>query len=371
MCERNSVFCTFGRRIKKTVLMKKKLSIGAVDLFCGVGGLSHGLIKAGIQVRAGVDIDASCKYAFETNNKAKFIHKDIKECEINDLERLYHEDDIKVLAGCAPCQPFSTHTQKNKNRDHDEKWGLLYYFLEIIKKVSPVVVSMENVPQIVNHKVFSDFIEGLESENYHTHWQKVYCPDYGIPQNRTRLVLLASKLGEINLIGPTHTPQNYKTVKMAISHLEPINAGSSSKKDRLHKSAALSKTNLERIKKSMPGGSWHDWDNNLRADCHRKKSGDSYRSVYARMEWDKPAPTITTQFYGFGTGRFGHPEQNRAISIREGAILQTFPQKYKFIHPGSPVEFGRLGRYIGNAVPVKLGKIIGKSIIKHFEEHYE
>jgi DNA (cytosine-5)-methyltransferase 1 len=131
----------------------------------------------------------------------------------------------------------------------------------------------------------------------------------------------------------------------------------------------LSKINLERIKESLPGGSWKDWREELRADCHRKESGGTYGSVYARMEWDKLAPTITTQFFGFGTGRFGHPEQDRALSIREGAILQTFPKEYKFLPTDSPVELKSLGRYIGNAVPVRLGEIIGQSIIKHLENY--
>jgi len=345
-----------------------KLSVVAVDLFCGVGGLTYGLNKSGIKVVAGVDVDERCKFAFEKNNGGLFINKSIKEISSKEIIKLYPSKGLKVLVGCAPCQPFSKHTQKEKDRETKDDWGLLYHFFKLIEKVEPIVISMENVPQITKHKVFSDFVEGLTSIKYSVNWQNVYCPDYGIPQNRTRLILLASKIGEIKLIAPTHKPENYKTVKMAIGNLEPIEAGTSSKKDRLHKSAALSKVNVKRIKKSVPGGSWRDWDEDLRADCHRKETGNTYSSVYARMEWDKPAPTITTQFFSFGTGRFGHPEQDRAISIREGAILQTFPSKYKFISSTSPVEFKRLGRYIGNAVPVRLGEIIGKSIIKHFEE---
>lgn len=348
---------------------KKKLSVIAVDLFCGIGGLTYGLNKSGIKVIAGVDVDERCKFAFEKNNGALFINKSIKEISSKEILKLYPTQSLKVLVGCAPCQPFSKHTQKEKDREAKEDWGLLYRFFELIDGVEPMVVSMENVPQIAKHRVFSDFINSLKSKKYHISWKNVYCPDYGIPQNRRRLVLLASKLGEISLIAPTHKPKNYKTVKMAIGDLEPIKAGYSSKKDRLHKSAALSKINLKRIKKSVPGGSWRDWDENLRAVCHRKESGDTYSSVYSRMEWNKPSSTITTQFFSFGTGRFGHPEQDRALSIREGAILQTFPRKYKFIPPASPVELKRLGRYIGNAVPVRLGEIIGKSIIKHFEEH--
>lgn len=350
---------------------RNKLPVIAVDLFCGVGGLTYGLNKSGIKVVAGVDVDEKCKFAFEENNGALFIHKSIKEITSKEILNLYPAQSSKVLVGCAPCQPFSKHTQKEKDRETKEDWGLLYHFFELIKKVEPIVVSMENVPQITKHKVFSDFVEGLKLIKYNVTWQNVYCPDYGIPQNRRRLVMLASKLGEIKLIAPTHKPENYKTVKMAIGNLESIKAGTSSRKDRLHKSAALSEVNIKRIKKSVPGSSWRDWDENLRADCHRKESGGTYSAVYARMEWNKPSPTITTQFFSFGTGRFGHPEQDRAISIREGAILQTFPRKYKFIPSTTPVGLKRLGRYIGNAVPVRLGEIIGKSIIKHFEEYYE
>ena len=346
-----------------------KLSVVAVDLFCGVGGLTYGLNKSGIKVVAGVDVNEKCKFAFEKNNGGLFINNSIKEISPKEILNLYPSKGLKVLVGCAPCQPFSKHTQKEKDRETKDDWGLLYHFFKLIKKVEPIVISMENVPQITKHKVFSDFVEGLTSIKYSVNWQNVHCQDYGIPQNRRRLVLLASKLGEIKLIAPTHNPENYITVKMAIGNLEPIKAGTSSRKDRLHKSATLSKVNLKRIKKSVPGGSWRDWDKNLRADCHRKETGNTYGSVYARMEWDKPAPTITTQFFSFGTGRFGHPEQDRAISIREGAILQTFPGKYKFIPSTSPVELKSLGRYIGNAVPVRLGEIIGESIIKHFEEH--
>lgn len=348
---------------------KNKLFVVAVDLFCGIGGLTYGLNKSGIKVVAGVDVDERCRFAFEKNNDGLFINKSIKEISPKEILKLYPPKSLKVLVGCAPCQPFSKHTQKEKDRETKDDWGLLYHFFKLIKKVEPIVVSMENVPQITKHKVFSDFVEGLASIEYSVNWQNVYCPDYGIPQNRKRLVLLASKIGEIKVIAPTHRPENYKTVKMAIGNLEPIEAGTSSKKDRLHKSAALSKVNLKRIKESVPGGSWRDWNEDLRADCHRKETGNTYVSVYARMEWDKPAPTITTQFFSFGTGRFGHPEQDRALSIREGAILQTFPSEYEFIPTTSPVGFKKLGKYIGNAVPVRLGEIIGESIIRHLEEY--
>ena len=216
-------------------------------------------------------------------------------------------------------------------------------------------------------KVFKNFLSLLESEGYSVFWKIVKCQNYGIPQTRSRLVLLASKLGEIKLIPETHGSSKYKTVRNSISGLPRIKAGQMHKKDRLHVSSHLAEQNLERIQASKPGGSWKDWNEDLRASCHRIKSGKTYRSVYGRMEWNKPAPTITTQFYGFGNGRFGHPTQDRAISIREGALLQTFPKGYKFVAPKEDVKIKELGRHIGNAVPPRLGQIIARSIKLHLE----
>jgi len=345
-------------------------SISAIDIFCGVGGLTHGLKQSGIKVLAGVDIDESCRYAYEHNNGARFIHQDIKELTIGEIQKIYGKSKIKVLVGCAPCQPFSKHTNKNKNRRNDEKWRLLYYFSKLISNVIPDIVSMENVVELSKEKVFSDFLETLRSLGYHVAWEPAYCPDYGIPQTRTRLVLLASRLGKIELIPPTHAPREYLTVRDAIAKLEPIGGGECSETDPLHRSSKLSDLNMKRIIQSKPGGSWRDWDKRLISRCHRKTSGSTYGSVYARMRWDKPAPTITTQFYNFGTGRYGHPEQNRALSLKEGALLQTFPESYVFEEPGKPTSFKRVGVHIGNAVPVKLGAIIGRSILKHIQEKW-
>lgn len=348
----------------KVKSMQRQLS--AVDLFSGVGGMTYGLIKSGIKVNAGIDIDGTCKYAYEKNNSIKFIEKDIRTFTEDELLNLYPKGHTKILVGCAPCQPFSSHTKKNKNREQDEKWDLLYEFGRLVKGVQPEIVSMENVPKLQNEKVFTDFIETLKSLKYHVSYKSVYCPSYGIPQTRLRLVLLASKLGPISLIPTTHKVKTYRTVKEFIGHLDAIEDGQSSKTDRMHKAAKLIDLNKKRIQQSIPGGTWNDWDKDLRADCHKRKSGKTYKAVYARMSWNKPGPTITTQFFRFGTGRFGHPEQDRAISLREGALLQTFPKGYKFIEPRKPILFTRLGTHIGNAVPVKLGTVVGKSIRQHF-----
>lgn len=335
----------------------------AVDIFCGVGGLSYGLKQAGITIVAGVDNDEKCKYPFEKNVFAKFIHEDVSKLKSRNISKLYPPNSHRVLVGCAPCQSFSPHT--NKATKKDEQWGLLYDFGELVKKIKPDVVSMENVVPIRNSEVFADFLGLLYQMDYNVSVSSVFCPDYGVPQKRRRLVLLGSKHGEIELIPPTHKPDNYVVVQNAIGNLPPITDGEISEIDPLHRSWTMNKLNKKRIKSSKPGGTWESWPNNIKAECHRKKSGASYKSVYSRMEWDKPSPTITTQFYNFGTGRFGHPEQDRAISLREGAILQTFPPHYLFSEDESSITFSHVGRLIGNAVPVKLGEAIGKSIIEH------
>jgi DNA (cytosine-5)-methyltransferase 1 len=211
--------------------------------------------------------------------------------------------------------------------------------------------------------VFQDFVDTLKRLGYKVWFDVVDSSRYGVPQTRRRMVLLASRHGEIEMISPTHSKA--KTVKQAIGHLRPLSAGESAPRDKLHVASTLSATNLKRIRASKPGGTWRDWPEDLIANCHRADSGRSYAGVYGRMEWDKPAPTMTTQCYGFGNGRFGHPDQDRAISLREAAILQGFPRNYAFIPENGEVSFTVLGRLIGNAVPVDLGRAIARSINKH------
>jgi DNA (cytosine-5)-methyltransferase 1 len=339
-----------------------------IDMFCGVGGLTHGFIREGFNVVAGYDLDSSCRYAYETNNKgAVFKEKDITNVTADEISNLYAKYAIKILVGCAPCQPFSTYSRKRVRKDD---WSLLNEFGRIVREVKPEIVSIENVPEIARASrftVFKDFLHLLDKEGYFVSWKIVKCERYGVPQARSRLVLLASRLGEIELIPETHGRDEYKTVKQTIYKLPKLKAGKSHKKDKLHVASGLTMKNLQRIQASQPGGTWKDWDDNLRASCHTTENGESYIGVYGRMEWDRPAPTITTQFYNFGSGRFGHPVQDRAISIREGAMLQTFPKNYKFIPPSQKVIITHLGRHIGNAVPVRLAQIVARSIKRHLE----
>ena len=350
--------------------MEFEKNISAIDLFCGIGGLSFGFKKAGIEIKAGIDIDKSCQYAFETNCKAKFISKDISDIKGAELDSLYDKNVTRVLVGCAPCQPFSSYTYK-KDKKKDHRWQLLYEFTRLIKDVKPVIVSMENVPTLLKFKkapVFFNFVKSLRKEGYSVWHDVVYAPDYGIPQKRKRLVLLASKLGKIKLLAATHKKEQYLSVRDAIGKLEVIKSGECSKTDFLHRAALLSDKNLERIKQSKPGGSWKtDWDENLILECHKNKKGKTYGSVYGRMLWDEPSPTMTTFCTGIGNGRFGHPEQDRAVSLREASILQSFPDDYKFVDKQENLKFGLISKQIGNAVPPKLGEIIGKSIIEHLK----
>jgi DNA (cytosine-5)-methyltransferase 1 len=337
--------------------------ISAVDLFCGVGGLTNGLIKAGIPVNAGFDIDESCEYPYEMNNNTRFISADVSKIKSSDVARYFPEHHIKVLAGCAPCQPFSSYSFRYKKEGRDKQWSLLYSFARIIEIIKPDIVSMENVVLLKKHKPFSDLTRDLERWGYKCTINEVPCEAYGVAQTRTRLVLLASRLGKkIELIPPTNEHDDYATVRDAIGNLEKIDAGECSEKDPIHRAQKLSPLNKKRIKKSVPGGTWRDWGKALRCKCHKKETGSSYPSVYGRMSWDEPSPTITTQFFNYGSGRFGHPEQDRALSLREGANLQSFPHDYIFSDPSNPATFKEIATHIGNAVPVRLGEIIGTSI---------
>jgi DNA (cytosine-5)-methyltransferase 1 len=362
-------------KIKTKKIKRKKDTIvhqcAVVDLFCGIGGLSHGFVKQDFRVVAGIDNDETCKYVYEANNNAKFINKDVSTFEGKELNSLFPPGKTKVLIGCAPCQPFSSYSYKVKSPD-ESKWKLLYAYARLIEETKPEIVSMENVPSLLTFKkdrVFQNFVEVLEQNGYHVWHKIIYAPDYGIPQVRKRLVLLASKLGPIELIEPTHKPDEYVTVGDVIRNLNPIEDGEMDDTDPVHFSRRLSLLNKKRIKATPEGGSWKDWNEDLLLECHKKDSGRSFGAVYGRMRWNEPAPTMTTQCIGLGNGRFGHPEQDRAISVREAAIFQSFPVDYKFIENTNEIPITRLAKHIGNAVPVKLGEVIAISIKNHLESY--
>lgn len=342
-----------------------------MDLFCGAGGLTHGLISAGVRVRVGVDFEEACRHPYEANHPGIEFHQaDVAELEASTVAAWFGDARVRVLAGCAPCQPFSTYAlryQKDEKVEHDRRWSLLNHFGRLVRELLPDVVTMENVPTVTRHAVFKNFKRTLESLGYEVWVEVIDCAEYGLPQRRCRTVLLASLHGEIKLREPVAS--DARTVADVIKEMPVLRHGGSNKSDRLHAASRLSDLNYERIRHSTPGGTWRDWPEHLVAACHTKSTGRKYPAVYGRMKYDEPAPTLTTQFYGFGNGRFGHPTQRRGLSLREGALLQGFPKDYSFVPDDQPVVFKALGRMIGNAVPVDLGRVIGESIIQHVEEH--
>ncbi|MDD4110729.1 MAG: DNA cytosine methyltransferase [Clostridia bacterium] len=354
-------------------MKKNNPKIKVVDLFCGIGGLTNGLIKEGLDVVAGIDNDKTCKFGYEYNNKALFKESDILNVTKEDINELFGKEKgtIRVLAGCAPCQPYS---KLNLNDITQKQLEPIGKFAQLIAETQPDIVSMENVANLAvkgKYPSFTLFLKTLEDNGYKYKYEIVNVSNYGVPQKRKRLVLLASKFGDIELIKQTHKNKKV-TVRDVIRDLEPIKAGEVSKKDPLHRTRKLSPLNLKRIKATPHnGGSAHDWDKELVLKCHKKKTGKTYMgSVYGRMRWDEPSPTMTTQCIGLGNGRYGHPTQDRAISLREAARFQTFPDNYVFVDPSKEeITLNKIAKFIGNAVPVKLGSVIGRSIKNHLTQY--
>ena len=339
-----------------------------IDLFCGIGGLTHGFKLENFKVTAGFDIDESCKFAYECNNSSKFYTKDLSVVDPSVISEKFIPNTTKILVGCAPCQAFSIYTQ---GRGNSEKWKMLYSFSRIISEVQPDVISMENVPNLKNYKkgkVLNDFINKLESLGYHVNWKIVNAADYGVPQSRKRLILFASRFGKVEFYERKRKTK-YKTVRDTIGHLPPILDGESHPSDPMHRSRRLSELNKKRIIATPEGGGWKNWPRELVLECHKNEKGKSFGSVYGRMTWDAIGPTMTTQCTGLGNGRFGHPVQDRAISLREASLLQTFPETYQFYNPKEEMSTPKIQMHIGNAVPVKLGQMVAKTIRLHLKKY--
>lgn len=341
--------------------------VSAVELFCGAGGLTHGLIQAGIRVEAGIDIDEQAAHAFGTNNPGvDFLCWDVARKNYPSIAKLFRPGAIRLLAGCAPCQPFSKLTN---GAEAHEAWDLLDNFGRFVRGILPELVTMENVPELAKRgdEVFRRFLGTLRSCGYWTEWKIVRCEDYGIPQSRRRLVLLASRIGEIHVPdGRYRSPSRRRTVRQAIGGLPPLASGQEDPDDPLHVAVRLTPLNLRRIRATpRNGGTWKHWPKDLLLPCHRRSTGKSYSSIYGRMWWDRPGPTMTTLCTGLGNGRFGHPEQDRAITLREAALLQSFPPAYEFWSREQKLNREAVGRMIGNAVPPKLATALGQALLSH------
>lgn len=364
--------------------------IAAIDLFAGAGGLSYGLQQAGIPVEAGVDIVSDCRYPFETNVDAEFVERDVgavledwpgtdtEPLSIEELESKYpdSDDSVRILVGCAPCQPFSNLNNGQGTAD-PKKWSLLKAIREVAAELEVDIVAIENVPGIEGSDVYKNGFREWFSQQEYDIWEGVVdCTEYNIPQSRNRYVMLASRLGEIELVDSSRSPGDIVSVRRSFANVElsELDAGEWDPSCHpLHKAADLRGANPKRMRSTKEGEDWHDLPDEL-----KPASEENSRYVaYGRMWWDRPAPTLTTNFYNWGSGRFGHPgydddpeeSTDRALSIYEAALLQTFPPDFEFIEPDSEPSLGRLGQLIGNAVPPRLGAVIGGSIRRHLVEN--
>lgn len=335
-------------------------TIKAIDFFCGAGGLTHGLQLSGIDVFAGIDFNLTCKQTYEENNNAVFIHKSIVDITAQEIKNLFNQNATKknytMIAGCAPCQPYSMiNTRKKQN---DERKTLLDEFRRIIKGVKPHFVLMENVSRLnEENEYFSKFLQMLTIANYQYEYKVLNAKDFCVPQNRKRLFLIATRVKSIKLTFKNLKPKKLVLLEDVIKHLEPILHDTSSLNDPLHTSLRLSDLNLKRIQLTPHnGGLRNAWPKEMLTPSHAKKQ--SFLDNYGRLAWGSLSATITTKFHQYCSGRFGHPEQDRALSLREGALIQTFPYSYKFY--GNKDE---IARQIGNAVPINLSKSVGEIII--------
>lgn len=344
--------------------------IKAVDFFSGAGGLTYGLRMAGIEVLAGIDIDPSCKLTYEKNNRnSVYLERDITKYVPHDLEKelgIKRNDDYMVFAGCAPCQFWSIiHTSKEKSK---KTRNLILDFQKFIEYFRPGVVLVENVPGISSKKgsPMAKFMTALESLGYSVDCDIVNMAQFGIPQKRKRFTLLASRISKIKVPTPNNIISTVRDVIGAKNGFPKIKAGTIDATSYKHTASSLSQKNIERLVKTpRDGGNRSKWQNDekLRLDCYAKDN-NKFEDTYGRMWWDKPAPTITTKFYSISNGRFAHPDENRAISLREGATIQTFPKSYEFI--GDSIAI--VARMIGNAVPPEFGRILGQQIVNSYNK---
>ena len=357
----------FFRNVKKCILNlgKSRLrKMKAIDFFCGGGGMTYGLRQAGINVVAGVDFDIDAKETYETNNPGtKFINADVGKLDVSFFEKemnVKKDDDQLVLVGCSPCQYYSL-IRSSKEKSKKSK-GLLLKFWKFIDYYNPGYVLVENVPGILDNKktVLPEFLRNLRKKGYtHIVQEVVNMKDYGVPQNRRRFSLIATRLNrELHLPNQVEIVQTVRDVLGEENGFEKISAGFVDATERFHSTMKLSEKNLKRLKKTRKNGGtrlcWKD-DPELQLPCYEGKD-TSFLDVYGRMYWNKPAPTITTKFYSISNGRFAHPQENRGLSIREGATLQSFPADYKFC-TSSLITAARL---IGNAVPPLFAQKIGE-----------
>lgn len=343
-------------------------SLYAVDFFCGAGGMTQGLRAAGIAVVAGVDVDGGMRATYEANHApaSRFVQRDIRECSAEDVKGWIPaggRPEELVLVGCSPCQ-FWSRVPSSKVASKDGS-TLLLELGRLARELRPGYVVVENVPGLMKlgtHAVLSPFLADLKAAGFRN-WafEEVRSAWYGVPQRRPRFLLVASRYHDVVTL-PPHDPQAAPTVREFIgvhNGFMHLRAGETDPDDPWHRASALSPDNELRIEMTPPdGGDRRAWrDTELQLATYRSRNG-SFRNVYGRLWWDQPAATLTTRFNSLSNGRFGHPTEHRALSVREGATLQTFPRDYVF-------EGGlhAVCRQIGNAVPPMVAEAIGRHLV--------
>lgn len=345
----------------------------AVDFFCGGGGMSYGMQKAGINVLAGIDNEKNCKETYEANiGKGKFIQANVfnlTEIELEEKLNLKKNDDDLLLIGCSPCQFWSIiNTDKSKS---SESKNLLIEFSRFVKYFNPGYVVVENVPGVLRQKQDSglqNFIDWLEKASYKVHFKIHNTNDYGVPQSRKRFTLVANRITDKKLFPQKDTERRLvvRDVLGVENGFSKIKAGTKDTTEFLHSVPSISELTLRRLKKvSKDGGNRLGFSNDpeLQLKCFIGKD-NAFKDTFGRLWWDKPSPTITTKFFSVSNGRFVHPEEDRALSLREGACLQSFPKDYNFFG----TSHSAIARLIGNAVPPEYAKRIGEAIIKNHND---
>ena len=342
----------------------------AIDFFCSGGGMSFGLQESGIQVICGIDIDPECRDTYEANIRgAKYVVADIGSLEEEDLSKeidIKKNDDNLILVGCSPCQ-YWTIIRTNKSKSQKSK-NLLHEFHRFIKYYNPGYVVVENVPGILDkleESGLDKFVEDLKEQGYAVHQEVVNLNEYGVPETRKRFSLIANRVTRQSIFPePNNSCPTVADFIGKKNGFKTIPAGHRDNTVFMHTAAGLSEKNIKRLELTPKNGggriAWAETD--LQINAYKKKNNNiSFSDTYGRMSWDKPSPTITTKFFSISNGRFAHPEENRAISLREGATLQTFPQTYQFIGNST----ASIARMIGNAVPPVYAKQIGYAIIRN------
>jgi DNA (cytosine-5)-methyltransferase 1 len=343
----------------------------AVDVFAGGGGLTVGLKRAGFRVVAAVEIEPHAFATYKTNHPEVQAYKqDIRTVKGRSLVQCSPNGSVDLLSGCPPCQGFSTLTSRRKQ--FDPRNELVLEMSRLIEEVQPQIVMIENVPGLPKKgaELFNKLLEKLDSRGYMSEWGVLQVADYGVPQSRQRLVLLAGKGFPVHLPKPTHSKtakdglKPWKTLRDAIGFmpkpivLSDIKADGDPQQYDWHVIRSISQRTLQILKAARPGESRLQLPQELRPPCHQNRK-DGFNNVYGRMSWEQTASTITSGCTTVSKGRFGHPEEDRAISVREAALIQTFPIDYIFDTP----YIDHVCEIIGNALPCDFAEVLANQCI--------